>query len=76
MAENVNATSSILGAVIDVNDSARKHFVTKVIRMLGGDGKGKTIGVLGLSLEPDTDDMRESPAVEIIAGLQAAGGRI
>jgi UDPglucose 6-dehydrogenase len=76
MAENVNAKSSILGAVIEINNSARRHFIEKVIRMLGGDAKGKKIGVLGLSFKPDTDDMRESPAVEIIAGLQAAGARI
>jgi UDPglucose 6-dehydrogenase len=44
--------------------------------MLGGDVTGKRIGVLGLSFKPDTDDMRESPAVDIIAGLQAAGAKI
>ena len=44
--------------------------------MLGGDFKAKKIGVLGLSFKPDTDDMRESPSVEIIQGLQAKGARI
>jgi UDPglucose 6-dehydrogenase len=76
MAENSHAKSGILGAVIEVNNNARTHFVDKVIRLLGGDVKGKRIGVLGLSFKPDTDDMRESPSVEIIQGLQAAGAKI
>jgi UDPglucose 6-dehydrogenase len=76
MAENSHAQSGILGAVIEVNNNARTHFVNKVIRLLGGDVKGKKIGVLGLSFKPDTDDMRESPSVEIIQGLQARGAKI
>lgn len=76
MAENSHSKSRILGAVIDVNDQARTHFVEKVVRMLGGDVRGKRIGVLGLSFKPDTDDMRESPAIDIINGLQARGATI
>jgi UDPglucose 6-dehydrogenase len=76
MAESSNSKSGILGAVIEINDSARTHFVSKVIKMLGGDVRGKKIGVLGLSFKPDTDDMRESPAIDIVGGLQAAGAQV
>jgi UDPglucose 6-dehydrogenase len=76
MAENSNSQSGILGAVIEINNAARTLFVDKVIKMLGGDAHGKKIGVLGLSFKPDTDDMRESPAIEIVYGLQAAGAKI
>ena len=76
MAENSNSQSGILGAVIEINNAARTLFVDKVIKMLGGDAKGKKVGVLGLSFKPDTDDMRESPAIEIVQGLQAAGAKI
>jgi len=76
MAENSNSGTGLLGAVIEVNNLERTHFVGKVIQMLGGEAKGRKIGVLGLSFKPDTDDMRESPSIDIIAGLQAAGATI
>jgi UDPglucose 6-dehydrogenase len=76
MAENSNSGSHILKSVVEINDLARRHFIDKVVKMLGGDLKGKKIGVLGLSFKPDTDDMRESPSIEIIQGLQQAGAEI
>lgn len=76
MAETVQATPHILNSVIEVNQRARDLFTEKVIRMLGGDVEGKLIGVLGLSFKPDTDDMRESPSIDIIRGLQEAGAKV
>ena len=43
---------------------------------MGGSVKGKTVGVLGLTFKPNTDDMREAPSLDIIPALQAAGARI
>jgi UDPglucose 6-dehydrogenase len=43
---------------------------------LGGSIRGKTIGILGLTFKPNTDDMRESPALEIVPALIAAGARV
>lgn len=76
MAETVNATPHILNSVIEVNQRARDLFTEKVIKLLGGDVSGKLIGVLGLSFKPDTDDMRESPSIDIIQGLQKQGAKI
>jgi UDPglucose 6-dehydrogenase len=43
---------------------------------MGGDVKGKTIGVLGLAFKPNTDDMRDAPSLDILPALQAAGARV
>merc|ERR1712137_315257 len=43
---------------------------------MGGDVKGKTIGVLGLAFKQNTDDMRDAPSLDIIPALQAAGAKI
>ena len=66
----------IMEAVLRVNDDIKQRMVTKVVEALDGDVKGKTIGILGLAFKPDTDDMRDSPAIPVIKGLQALGARI
>jgi UDPglucose 6-dehydrogenase len=43
---------------------------------LGGDVSGKTVGILGLTFKPDTDDMRDSPALDIVPALQAMGAKV
>ncbi|MBF6613537.1 MAG: UDP-glucose/GDP-mannose dehydrogenase family protein [Chloroflexi bacterium] len=76
MAEQSNTRPALLNAVIDINKDARRLFVDKVVRLVGGDVNGKRIGVLGLSFKPDTDDMRESPAVDILQALREQGAEI
>ena len=76
MAEKVETTPHILNSVLTVNQAARDLFTEKVVRMLGGSVRGKKIGVLGLSFKADTDDMRESPAIDIIKGLQEQGAKV
>jgi len=66
----------IMEAVLRVNDDIKSRMVAKIIEALGGDAKGKTIGILGLAFKPDTDDMRDSPAIPVVKGLQARGARI
>ncbi|MEO8216212.1 MAG: UDP-glucose/GDP-mannose dehydrogenase family protein [Acidobacteriota bacterium] len=66
----------IIDAVIDVNKAVKERMVTKVVDALGGDVNGKTIGILGLAFKPETDDMRDSPAIPLIIGLQKAGAAI
>src|SRR3546814_7079567 len=48
----------------------------KVIAACGGSVQGKTIAVLGLTFKPETDDMRDSPSLEIVPALQAAGATV
>lgn len=65
----------IINSVIDVNERQKMLMVNKIKEAVG-DPKGKTLGVLGLSFKPDTDDMREAPAITIIRALQAEGAKI
>ncbi len=66
----------LVPAVHRVNTKQRQRMVEKIVAMLDGDVAGKTIGILGLSFKPNTDDMRESPAVDIITALQEQGAQI
>ncbi|MCP5056919.1 MAG: UDP-glucose/GDP-mannose dehydrogenase family protein [bacterium] len=65
----------VVEAVIRANDRQRERMVEKIRVAVGGDLSGKTIGMLGLSFKPETDDMRDAPAIEIANGL-AAGGAV
>ncbi|GLQ07710.1 UDP-glucose dehydrogenase family protein [Sneathiella chinensis] len=66
----------IVDAVIDINENRKLEMAEKVIAACGGDVDGKKIAVLGLTFKPNTDDMRESPSLDILPKLQAHGARI
>jgi UDPglucose 6-dehydrogenase len=66
----------LVETTVRVNDARKKAMAAKVARGLGGDLAGKTIGVLGLTFKPNTDDMREAPSLDIIPALQAMGARV
>ncbi len=63
----------IVEAVIRVNDRQRERMLEKVVRALGGDANGKTVGLLGLSFKPETDDLRDAPAISLVQALQERG---
>jgi len=66
----------IVETVVDINDQRKKRMAEKVIEACGGSVDGKTIAALGLTFKPNTDDMREAPSLDIVAGLQAAGATV
>jgi UDPglucose 6-dehydrogenase len=66
----------LVPAVHRVNTKQRQRMVEKIVAILDGDVAGKTISVLGLSFKPNTDDIRESPALDIIMELQTRGAKI
>ncbi len=66
----------ILEAVLEVNRRQRMVTVEKVERMCGGDLSGKTVAVLGLSFKPNTSDVRESPALDIVEELVKRGATV
>ena len=65
----------IIEAVIEVNDEVQTRMIDKVSAAMGG-LSGKTVGVLGLSFKPNTDDVRESPALVIVRGLLDSGAAV
>ena len=74
-AAEFNAPSRLIEAVVDVNAKRKKRMAEKIIDAFGG-VKGKTIAILGVTFKPNTDDMRDSPSLDIIPALQAAGATI
>ena len=75
VARHYDAAALIVDAVIEVNERQSRQMLTK-IRNLCGPLKGKTIAVLGLAFKPETDDMREAPALGIIRSLLDDGASV
>ena len=76
MAKENGLEPKILNSVMGVNYDRRKEAVKIVEQMLGGSLKGKTIGLLGLAFKPNTDDMRDAPAIDISEELIEAGAKV
>ena len=75
-AQDYEAPQRIVEAVVAVNDNRKRAMGRKVITACGGDVRGKTIAVLGLTFKPNTDDMRDSPAIAVVRTLQDNGAAI
>jgi UDPglucose 6-dehydrogenase len=75
VADQFGVETLIVDSVIEANERQRKAMIPKIQKLVG-DLKGKQICVLGLSFKPETDDMRESPATDIIKDLQKLGAKI
>jgi UDPglucose 6-dehydrogenase len=75
-AQDAGAPIRIVETVAAVNDQRKRAMAKKVVALAGGDVRGKQIAVLGLTFKPNTDDMRDSPAIAIIQALQDGGASI
>ena len=76
IAQENNVTSRIVEAVIEVNEAQKARMIDKIRTALGGSENGKTLAVLGLAFKPETDDMRDAPALSILPELIENGARI
>ena len=76
MAQEAGAPSRIVEAVVEVNAAQKARMVLKIRQALGGSEAGKTIAVLGLTFKPNTDDMREAPALAILPPLLDRGAHV
>ena len=75
-AQDNEAPLRIVESVVAVNDQRKRAMGRKVIQALGGDARGKTVAILGLTFKPNTDDMREAPSISIVQTLQDAGATV
>jgi UDPglucose 6-dehydrogenase len=70
------APSQVVEAVIKVNAIQRERMLQKVVDVLEDRVEGRTVAVLGISFKPETDDIRDAPAIDIIRGLQERGAKV
>tara|TARA_R110002020_G_scaffold36894_43_gene111066 strand:- start:5633 stop:6937 length:1305 start_codon:yes stop_codon:yes gene_type:complete len=66
----------IVESVVAVNEERKTQMARKVVKACGGSVAGKTVALLGLTFKPNTDDMRESPAITIAEALREAGATV
>ncbi|HYG80392.1 MAG TPA: UDP binding domain-containing protein, partial [Pyrinomonadaceae bacterium] len=75
VAREYGADALIVESVVEVNRRQRERMIPKIEKLVG-DLKGKTVAVLGLSFKPETDDMRDAPAIDIVRALTQRGARV
>lgn len=66
----------LIETTVAINDQRKRAMARKVARAIGPDIHGKTIALLGLTFKPNTDDMRDSPSIAIVQGLQDGGANV
>jgi UDPglucose 6-dehydrogenase len=75
-AQEAGAPLKIIESVVTVNDERKKNMAKRIVAACGGSVKGRTVGILGLTFKPNTDDMREAPSLDIVPALLAGGARV
>ncbi len=75
-ARDHNAPIELIETTVRVNTARKQKMAQKIVEALDGNVAGKTIAILGLTFKPNTDDMRDAPAVDIVPTLQAEGAKI
>jgi UDPglucose 6-dehydrogenase len=75
-AEDFDSPVRIVEAVVKANDSRKRAMGRKIITAMGGDARGKIVGLLGLTFKPNTDDMRDAPSLAIVQALIDGGATV
>ncbi|MBU0731213.1 MAG: UDP-glucose/GDP-mannose dehydrogenase family protein [Proteobacteria bacterium] len=76
IAQEHGTAARLVESAVEVNSAQKARMVKKIRDALGGSEAGKTIGVLGLTFKPETDDLRDAPSMSILPPLQEKGARI
>jgi len=66
----------LIETTVAINDARKKAMADRVAEALGGDLKGKTVALLGLTFKPNTDDMRDAPSLDVAPALIARGATV
>jgi UDPglucose 6-dehydrogenase len=75
-AQDLGTPVRLIETAVAVNDQRKRAMGRKVITLCGGNVRGKTIAVLGLTFKPNTDDMREAPSIAVVQALVDAGAHV
>ncbi|MBL8538076.1 MAG: UDP-glucose/GDP-mannose dehydrogenase family protein [Hyphomonadaceae bacterium] len=75
-ARDYKAPIELIETTVRVNTARKQKMAQKIVDALDGNVAGKTIAVLGLTFKPNTDDMRDAPALDIVPTLQAEGAKV
>lgn len=75
-AQDYDVPLRIVESVLSVNDNRKRAMARKVANAFGGNLRGKTVAVLGLTFKPNTDDMREAPSIPLITALKDLGATV
>jgi UDPglucose 6-dehydrogenase len=75
-AEDHQSPLRIVESVVAVNEARKRAMGRKVIQALGGDARGMTVALLGLTFKPNTDDMRDAPSLSIVQALEDGGANV
>lgn len=74
--QDFDAPVRLVETTVAINEQRKRSMAGRIITACGGDVRGRTVALLGLTFKPNTDDMRESPALSIIQGLLDAGAEV
>jgi UDPglucose 6-dehydrogenase len=75
-AQDKGTPMRLVEATIDINDKRKKNMAERIVAACGGNVKGKTVAILGVTFKPNTDDMRDSVSLDVIPALQKAGAAV
>jgi UDPglucose 6-dehydrogenase len=75
-AEDHGAPLRVVESVAKSNEARKRAMGRKIIAALGGEARGKTVALLGLTFKPNTDDMRDAPSLSIVQALEDAGATV
>lgn len=75
-ARDSGAPLRIIETVVDINARRKRQMADRIVEFCGGSVQGKTVAILGLTFKPNTDDMRDSPSLDIVPALIDAGATV